>query len=210
MDIWGRANDDCDTEAKVFWQDEDDKGTKAGSMKLTNEQRALWIGDEHISTQVIVTMYNHIHDPQAVRKWQERGVDNEELRDMVDIKARRKVGKVVGIPRRLWVMKHRHRMMGIGHSMKRWKYRSMAKSPHCGHPDETARHVTKYEKAGSIERWNNSLEEVGAWLTKLHTHPILVSLLLSRLTELKTGTRQSPLHARYPDISELQEAYDEI
>jgi hypothetical protein len=66
-------------------------------MKLTDESWALWIGDERISTQVRATMYNHIHDPQAVRKWQERG--DEELRDMMDIEAWRKAGKAVGIPR---------------------------------------------------------------------------------------------------------------
>jgi hypothetical protein len=97
--IWRQANDDCDTEAKALWQDEDDKGTKVISMELTDKSWALYIGDENISTQVIVTMYNHTHDPQAVRKWQECGVDNKELRDMMDIEARRKAVNAVGIPR---------------------------------------------------------------------------------------------------------------
>jgi hypothetical protein len=95
----GTRNDDCDTEAKAFWRDEEDKATKVVSMKLSDEPWALWIGDEKISTQVRVTMYNHIHDPSAIKKWQECGVDDEELRDMVDIEARRKAGKAVGIPR---------------------------------------------------------------------------------------------------------------
>jgi hypothetical protein len=128
IDIWGRANDECDREAKSFWQDEDDKWTKV---------------------------------PYAVRKWQERGLDNEELQDMVDIEAQRKAGKAVGIPRRLWVMKHRHGMTGTGHYMKQWKYKSTAKCPHCGHHDETARHVTKCEEAGANERCNKSIKEVG-------------------------------------------------
>jgi hypothetical protein len=69
----------------VFWQDEEDKGTKVVLMKFSNEPWALWIGDEQISSQVRATMYNHIHDPQVVRKWQESGVDGAELQDMVDI-----------------------------------------------------------------------------------------------------------------------------
>jgi lipopolysaccharide biosynthesis glycosyltransferase len=39
---------------------------------------------------------------------------------------------------------------------------------------------------------------------------MLVSLLISHVTEWKTCTRRSPLHARYPDICELQEAHDDI
>jgi hypothetical protein len=87
MDIWGRANYDCNTEAKAkaFWQDEDDTGMKVVLVKLTNKPWTLWIGDEKISTRVRVTMYNHIHDPQAVRKRQECGVDDEELQDMVGL-----------------------------------------------------------------------------------------------------------------------------
>jgi hypothetical protein len=74
MDIWGRTNDDCDMEEKAFWQDKDNKGMKVVSMKLTEKPWALWIGDEKISNQVRAMMYNHIRDPHAVRKWQERGV----------------------------------------------------------------------------------------------------------------------------------------
>jgi hypothetical protein len=35
------------------------------------QKRALWIGDEKISTRVRAMMYNHIHYPQEVKKWQE-------------------------------------------------------------------------------------------------------------------------------------------
>jgi hypothetical protein len=48
-------------------------------MKLPDEPWALWIGDENIYTQARATMYNHIHHPHAVKKCQERGVDEEEL-----------------------------------------------------------------------------------------------------------------------------------
>jgi hypothetical protein len=70
-------------------------------------------------------------------------------------------GKAVGIPRRLWVRKHRHGMMGSGHYTKWWKYRSTMKCPCCGHHNETTSHFTKCEDAGAIELWNKSLKEVG-------------------------------------------------
>jgi hypothetical protein len=54
IDIWGRPNDDCNTEVKVksLWKHEEDKWMKVTSMKFLDEPWALWIGDEHISTQV--------------------------------------------------------------------------------------------------------------------------------------------------------------
>jgi hypothetical protein len=61
------VNDDYDTEAKSFWKDEEDKGTKAALMKLSDEAWALLIGDENTSTQFQAMMYNHIYDPYAVK-----------------------------------------------------------------------------------------------------------------------------------------------
>jgi hypothetical protein len=34
MDIWGRANDDCDTDAKAFWKKEEAAGTLVTSTDL--------------------------------------------------------------------------------------------------------------------------------------------------------------------------------
>jgi hypothetical protein len=63
------VNDDCDAEAKekAFWQYGEDKRMKVVSMKLSDAPWALWIGDEKVSTQVRVMMYNHTHEPQAVK-----------------------------------------------------------------------------------------------------------------------------------------------
>jgi hypothetical protein len=69
MDIWGCADNGCDMEAKEFQKLEDAKGTTVKSMKLHDEPWSVWISKEKISTQVRATLYNHIHDPQAVHKW---------------------------------------------------------------------------------------------------------------------------------------------
>jgi hypothetical protein len=36
MDIWGRANDDCDTDAKAFWKKEEAAGTLVTLIDLCN------------------------------------------------------------------------------------------------------------------------------------------------------------------------------
>jgi hypothetical protein len=43
MDIWGRANDDCDTDAKAFCKKEEAAGTLVTSTDLCDEPWSLWI-----------------------------------------------------------------------------------------------------------------------------------------------------------------------
>jgi hypothetical protein len=44
MDIWGVANDDCDTDAKAFWKKEDAAGTLVTSTDLCDEPNELHLG----------------------------------------------------------------------------------------------------------------------------------------------------------------------
>jgi hypothetical protein len=43
MDIWGRANNDCDTDAKVFWKKEEAVGTLVTLTDVRDEPCSLWI-----------------------------------------------------------------------------------------------------------------------------------------------------------------------
>jgi hypothetical protein len=52
MDIWGRANDDCDTDAKAFWKKEEAAGTLFTSTYMRDERWSLWIQGEKLSSNV--------------------------------------------------------------------------------------------------------------------------------------------------------------
>jgi hypothetical protein len=41
MDIWGRANDDCDTDAKALWKQEESAGTLITLPDLYDEPWSL-------------------------------------------------------------------------------------------------------------------------------------------------------------------------
>jgi hypothetical protein len=43
MDIWGRANEDFDTDAKAFWKKEEAAGTLVTSTDLCDEPWSLWM-----------------------------------------------------------------------------------------------------------------------------------------------------------------------
>jgi hypothetical protein len=67
MDIRGRANDDCDTDAKAFWKQEYAAGTLVTSTDLCNEQWSVWIQGEQLPSNVKRNMYNFIHQPEAAK-----------------------------------------------------------------------------------------------------------------------------------------------
>jgi hypothetical protein len=46
MDIWGRANDDCDTDAKAFWKKEEATGTLVTSTDRCDDPWSLWLQGE--------------------------------------------------------------------------------------------------------------------------------------------------------------------
>jgi hypothetical protein len=46
MDIWGIANDDCDTDAKAFWKKEEAAGTLVTSTDLCDKPWSLWLQGE--------------------------------------------------------------------------------------------------------------------------------------------------------------------
>jgi hypothetical protein len=95
MDIWGRANDDCDTDAKAFWEKEEATGTLVISTDLCNEPWSLWIQGETLSWNVKGNMYNFIHDPESAKTWYSRELPDTED---IDVPARGQAAKS-SIPR---------------------------------------------------------------------------------------------------------------
>jgi hypothetical protein len=94
-------------------------------------------------------MYNSIHDPEAANTWGSRDLPDTED---IDVPARRQAAKSSNIPRRIWVMNHRHGTTGTGKFMKLWGYRLTQKCQRCGHHGETAAHVTMCTSPLAIEQ----------------------------------------------------------
>jgi hypothetical protein len=101
-------------------------------------------------------------------------------------------------------------MTDTGKFMKLWGYRSTQKCPRCGHHCETAAHITMYTAPSAIEQWKISLETLGKYLAKWHTHPGLTRFLLSRLLEWKTRKPRKAFRPMEHDLQELQDAQDDI
>jgi hypothetical protein len=110
----GGGNDDCDTDAKAFWKNEEVAGTLVTLTDLCREPWSLWIQRE-LSSNVKGKMYNFIHDPESAKTWYSRELSDTED---IDVPARQKAAKISSIPRRILVMKHRHGMTGTGKLMR--------------------------------------------------------------------------------------------
>jgi hypothetical protein len=96
MDIWGRANDDCDTDANAFWKKEEAAGTLVTSTDLCDEPWSLWIQGEKLSSNVKRNIYNSNHAPEATKTWGLRDLQDTED---IDVPARRQAAKSSNIPR---------------------------------------------------------------------------------------------------------------
>jgi hypothetical protein len=150
MDLWGRANYDCDTDAKAFCKKEEAAGTLVTSTQLCDEPWSLWIQGEKFSSDDKRNMYNFFHEPEATKTWGLRDLPDTED---IDAPARHQATKISNIPQRIWVIKHRHGMTGTEKFMKLWGYRSTQKCPRCGHHCETATQVTMCTSPSAIEQW---------------------------------------------------------
>jgi hypothetical protein len=62
----------------------------------------------------------------------------------------------------------------------------------------------------AIEQWKISLEPLGKYIAKCHTHPVLTIFLLSRLLEWKTRTPRKAIRMMEHNLQELQDAHHEI
>jgi hypothetical protein len=130
------------------------------------------------SSNVKGNLCNSIHDPEGAKTWGLRDLPDTED---INVPARLQAAKSSNIPRKIWVMKHRHGMTGTGKFMNLWGYRSTHKCPRCVHHCETAVHITMCTSPSAIEQWKISLETLGKDLAKWHTHPGLTRFLLSKL-----------------------------
>jgi hypothetical protein len=64
--------------------------------------------------------------------------------------------------------------------------------------------------SSAIEQWRTSLETLGKYLAKRHTHPGLTIFLLLRLLEWKTRPTRKAIRTMEHDLHKLQGAQDEI
>jgi hypothetical protein len=59
----GRANNNCDTDAKDFWKKEEAAGTLVTSAYMCDEPWSIWKQGEKLSSNVKINIYNSIHYP---------------------------------------------------------------------------------------------------------------------------------------------------
>jgi hypothetical protein len=96
MEIWGRANNDCDTYAKAFWGEKEAAGTLVTSTGFCDKPWSLWVHGEKLSSNVKGNMYNFIHDLEAEKTWGLRDLPDTED---IDVPARHQAAKSSNIPR---------------------------------------------------------------------------------------------------------------
>jgi hypothetical protein len=157
-----------------------------------------WAGQRRseniVASQLTCGVYGRIHAAPASNKiWEEDGWKYETKYLIIDHTTLRQAATTLPPGKLTCVMKHWFDMCGLSNFMKSWRSYGTAKCPRCCHVDETACHVNRCPRLGAKEQWDKSLQGLGAWLAKHHSHPALTSLIIAQLTEWKHHTPHSTM-----------------
>eukprot|EP00956_Cyclotella_meneghiniana_P010918 scaffold15270_cov101-Cyclotella_meneghiniana.AAC.2 len=76
-----------------------------------------------------------------------------------------------------WLAKQTSTFCATGLNMVRWFDSEVSECPNCGAPDERASHLLHCPDPGRFRLFRDRLQELGEWLRKPHTDPILADIL---------------------------------
>jgi hypothetical protein len=71
MDIWDRANDDCEEEVKAHWQWDEDQCSGTQSGPIHGGPWALWLSEENIYIYIYAGMSNSVQPHTQTESRQE-------------------------------------------------------------------------------------------------------------------------------------------
>jgi hypothetical protein len=72
LDIWGRANDECETGAKAFWSKCRQLHLTPESMSIDNGPWSIWSEEQMVVTNMRQVLYHKIHSPKTQARWRDR------------------------------------------------------------------------------------------------------------------------------------------
>ena len=88
--------------------------------------------------------------------------------------------------KRKWLAKHLSGFSATGRVMKRRKEWEHDKCPLCNQPNEDSHHVISCPSVTARRTWAEALTIFETHLLKLHTHPNLRTIIISRLRSWST------------------------
>ena len=72
--------------------------------------------------------------------------------------------------------------IGTNSTLKKWKFRTDAICPRCGHEDENPQHVVQCKHPEATERWNTKIRTLRNWMEiEASTKPSLADAIIDRL-----------------------------
>jgi hypothetical protein len=84
LTTWGRANDECDTDAKAFWAKCRQLHRTPDSMPIDNVPWSIWSEDQMVATNMRQVLYHKIHGSKTQARWRDRGWIPNETFDLVE------------------------------------------------------------------------------------------------------------------------------
>ena len=208
LDRWAKLNVEMDALAKVYWEDESEKGYVENEA-VQGEVWSVSIRGRKIRSCLDAEIREHILGEAQLNRWEEKGKLAVANRHKVNWLACEKAMKNLKIGRRHWIAKHVSGHAGVGVKKVQWKMETSAACPRCG-ADEDCTHV--WECHSPDARWlrMQRLFELESWLDKQQTHPELLKELMNGLRAWSVGVVRMTSYGTSDSIREAVEQQDEI
>lgn len=179
-----RLNVEMDSLAKSFWLKVSSTGDTFPPFPdpLCEESCSFCIEGEKWHCANKQLLYSALAHPKAVSYWTTKRRITASDVPRIDWSLIRSYMSELFPARRRWLVKHWSANCGIGKTMVKWGYWQDDKCPRCLAPEDRD-HVLRCPHPAARGTWACKLSDLHSLLVSSHTHPLLTTLFLQRLSD---------------------------
>ena len=184
LDRMSQMNYDCDLGAKARAQ------LPLPPDLPKNVQSQSWgilINGVRIISDIESKIRKHIHDPELLEYWHEKGRLPRNTDNKIDWPALAQAKKSTPRYLTIGITKLFSHNCATGVKMALWGYRANDHCPRCGALHEDVSHILTCQAVSAKESWSKSLDRLEEWMAKQKTATLIRQFIIRRLREWHTG-----------------------
>lgn len=174
-------NVEMDAQAKAHWARTKNRETQR-LHQFMGEPWRIFIASVKVTNDLRDQIVEWCQRPRIQEYWLRKERFQKEDLPHIDTMSAEAALQSVNADQRRWVVKHSSGFCGVNKWRKRWKQIDSEECPRCTHPVEDITHVWKCKGKDSDQKWAETLVALRAAMTKLRTAPLLIDIIISRLT----------------------------
>ena len=173
------------------------------SLQVWKEPWSIWIDGRKVCKQLKISIEEWVHQVNAMKYLSRKDLLGTLPGSAFDWEATSTVMTSLSTPHRQWVSKHITGFCAVGNMMVKRKEWTDPACPRCG-KEESKTHILKCQDKRAVSLWEESLQELQAWLDDYPTAPELSLLLISNLRSWLTDQPHPQAPQGLAQLSEAQ------